>query len=423
MNATAPLSVRRCVRRARRAIGGFRRDRAGNVAIIFALSLVPVFGAVGAAVDYSRANSARTAMQVALDTTALMISKEALDLNNAQVQKKAKTYFDAQFSRPDVKKLNVTFDMQTNGPGDFTVIAQATGTIDTAIARVIGKDTIDLRTTSQVRWGFKALEIALALDNTGSMAAKNKMTELKAAVKLLIAQMKKNSKVPDDTKIAIIPFSTVVNVGTGFVDAPWLAYDSTITKANWQGCVADRDQPNDVKDTAPTGGAATMFPVANCGSLAKALPLTSDWAAMDAVVDAMTPSGMTNVTIGTMWGWHALTQGEPFTQAKAVKNDVEKVLILLTDGLNTQDRWYTDQASIDARQALTCNNINAAGFTLYAIQVNTGGDPTSTLLQNCAGSPGKYPDSSKFFLLTSANQIVTTFNAIGTNLSQLRISK
>jgi len=57
------------------------------------------------------------------------------------------------------------------------------------------------------------------------------------------------------------------------------------------------------------------------------------------------------------------------------------------------------------------------------VQVNTGGDPTSTLLQKCAGSPGKYPDSDKFFLLTSANEIVTTFNQIGTALSSLRVAK
>jgi hypothetical protein len=72
---------------------------------------------------------------------------------------------------------------------------------------------------------------------------------------------------------------------------------------------------------------------------------------------------------------------------------------------------------------MTCDGINAAGITLYAVQVNTGGDPTSSLLQNCAGSPGKYPDTSKFFLLTSSNQILTTFNQIGTNLSKLRIAK
>jgi len=49
--------------------------------------------------------------------------------------------------------------------------------------------------------------------------------------------------------------------------------------------------------------------------------------------------------------------------------------------------------------------------------VNTGGDPTSTLLQNCA------TDSTKFFLLTSASQIITTFNTIGTNLTKLRIAQ
>src|SRR5258707_5355266 len=42
-----------------------------------ALGLVPLVGAVGAAVDYSRANSVRTAMQAALDSTALMLSKDA----------------------------------------------------------------------------------------------------------------------------------------------------------------------------------------------------------------------------------------------------------------------------------------------------------------------------------------------------------
>jgi len=48
-------------------------------------------------------------------------------------------------------------------------------------------------------------------------------------------------------------------------------------------------------------------------------------------------------------------------------------------------------------------HIKVAGITLYTVQVNTGGDPTSTLLQNCATDPGK------FFLLTFASGIITTF--------------
>ncbi len=53
----------------------------------------------------------------------------------------------------------------------------------------------------------------------------------------------------------------------------------------------------------------------------------------------------------------------------------------------------------------------------YTIQVNTGGDPMSTLLQNCAS------DSNKFFHLTSADQMTATFQEIGTNLTKLRVAQ
>ena len=107
----------------------------------------------------------------------------------------------------------------------------------------------------------------------------------------------------------------------------------------------------------------------------------------------------------------------PAPPAKDPNYTYNQVIILLTDGLNTQDRWYTDQTSIDDRQALTCANVKAANIDLYTIQVNTGGDPTSTLLQNCASSP------EKFYLLTSADQMTATFNTIGTNLTKLRVAQ
>jgi hypothetical protein len=48
---------------------------------------------------------------------------------------------------------------------------------------------------------------------------------------------------------------------------------------------------------------------------------------------------------------------------------------------------------------------------------------SSTLLKNCAGSAGKYPDADKLFLLTSASAIITTFAQIGSSLSNLRVAK
>ena len=97
----------RCtIDRIRRDAHALSADRSGNVAVIFGIAAIPVFGLVGAAVDYSRANSARTAMQVALDAAALTVAKEAANLTSNQVQNKAKKYFNAQFNRPDVKKLD-----------------------------------------------------------------------------------------------------------------------------------------------------------------------------------------------------------------------------------------------------------------------------------------------------------------------------
>ena len=418
MSKLLPRTARPCavslLARCGTLLRAFGADRSGNTTLIFALAAIPIFGAVGVAVDYSRGNSARTAMQATLDATTLMVSKEALNIKSGQVQQKAKTYFNSQFTRKDVKNLKLAFTMTTNAPGDFTIVGEVTAKMDTAIAQVIGYKEMDLRATSQVRWGFKAIELALALDNTGSMAAKNKMVELKAAVKQLLAQLKANSKVPGDTKIAIIPFTTVVNVGTENADATWIAYDSKITKANWQGCVADRDQPNDAKDTAPNGSSPTMFPVADCAGLVKTLPLTSDWAALEGMVDTMNPAGMTNVTIGMMWGWHSLTPSEPFTQATAPKPDVEKYMILLTDGLNTANRFTTNPTQIDNRTAAVCDNIKKPNIKLSTVRVIEG---NLSLLQRCASA------SNMFYDAQTASRLPAVFSSITASLSGARLSK
>ena len=201
--------------------------------------------------------------------------------------------------------------------------------------------------------------------------------------------------------------------------------------STWNGCVADRGDPGgpnagnyDTNAAAPTAGTpASLLPAEQYSACPQAvMGLTYNWTSMTSLVNNMSPNGSTNQNIGLALGWMSLVGGGPFTvPAMDANYSYQQVIILLTDGLNTQDRWYGNGSStstqVDARQALTCTNIKAANIILYTIQVNTDGSPTSTLLQNCA------TDSSKFFLLTSANQIVTTFTTIGTNLSRLRIAK
>ena len=100
--------------------------------------------------------------------------------------------------------------------------------------------------------------------------------------------------------------------------------------------------------------------------------------------------------------------------AKDPNDTYKEAIILLSDGLNTQDRWYADAASIDTRQKMLCKNARDASVTVYTIQVNTSkpADPTSTVLSQCASDP------SNFYMLTSATLVVATFKSIGTSLSK-----
>jgi len=449
------MSTRSILRGFFQRLSAFRRSRQGNVTITFGMALIPVMGLMGAAVDYSRANSTKSDMQSVLDATALMLAKVAPGISQDQMQQKATNYFNAMFNRPGTLNVTVT---PTYNSSTSTMILTASGGVPTTLLHALNIQQLNVTATSTITWGTTRLRVALVLDNTGSMASSNKMTALKTAAQNLLTQLRNAASTNGDVYVSIIPFTKDVNVDPVNYTQSWVRWDlwdevngtcsqskytnktdcearnnKTWTPNNhntWNGCVTDRDQnPSaagwDTTNTAPsTGTSGTLFPAEQYDLCPVAMMgLSYDWTALGNKITAMQPNGNTNQAIGLQWGWQSLTSA-PFTIPSMDSNyRYQQVIILLTDGLNTEDRWYTDQASIDARQQLTCNNINAAGITLYAIQVNTGGDPTSTLLQNCAGSPGVYPDPGKFFLLTSSDEIISVFNRIGTAISQLHIAR
>lgn len=418
--------------RLRDGLRAFRSDKSGNVMITFALAMVPIIGFTGAAVDYSRANSAKASMQAALDSTALILSKDAQTLTAAQLNTKALEYFKANFNRPEVQDIVVTPVFTQPQTGNFTLNLTSSGTVKTTFTGV-WQPTMIIGADSQVQWGMKKLELALALDNTGSMASSQKMTHLKTASKNLLTTLKNAAKKDGDIKVAIIPFDTTVNLGTSYKNNDWFDYDqidcngsqsgkgcdSSNWKDHWDGCVRDRTYPNDTTDTPPTD-AATRFPASDCGSIATLLPLTYNWTALNAKVDQMNPNGNTNVTIGLAWGWHALTAGAPLSEASAPKPDLDKVLILLTDGDNTRS-WrnsnnteVTSQNAIDLRTKLACDNIKAANIKIYAIRVIDG---NAGLLSQCATNPTMYYD------VQNASELNGVFSAIAQNLANLRLAK
>jgi Flp pilus assembly protein TadG len=410
---------------------------------------------------------------------------------SAQLQQKASGYFNALLAKSYATNVQISTPVVNQQTSTITATASSTVPTVIMRILPFNISNINMSISSTVAWGMTRLRVALVLDNTGSMAQYGKLPALQTATKNLLNQLKTAAAQNGDVYVSIIPFVKDVNVNPANYSQTWIRWDdgtdtswdgahgtcsksgysprsaclthgtcskSQYTKqskctanggtwtpatwtpnkhSTWNGCVMDRGDsagPNagnyDTNVAAPSASTpATLFPAEQYGTCPQAaMGLGYDWTTMTTLVDNMVAGGTTNQAIGLALGWMSLVGGGPFTAPPMDPNyKYTQVIVLLTDGLNTQDRWYGDGSNVstqvDARQQITCNNLNAAGITLYTVQVNTDGDPTSTLLQNCAGSPGKYPDPSKFFLLTSASEIVTVFNQIGTNLSQLRIAK
>jgi Flp pilus assembly protein TadG len=452
--------------RVRTAATRFAGAKDGNIAILFGIAVIPIITFVGAAIDYTRANSARSSMQAAMDSTALMLAKDLTEgtISASQIADKANAYFKALYTNTDAKSVTVNATYTQNSGNGSTILVNGSGFVDTDFMKLAGFPKLDFNTSSTSAWGNVRMRVAMVLDVTGSMAQSGKMPAMQTAAKALVDQLGALQKNPGDIYISLVPFAKDVNLGTSFANASWIDWsiwdtqsqtntwgtcskssytDRTTCKNNgktwtrdtskWTGCITDRTQDYDTKNTTPTStNAPTMVPAEEyvsgstsyCKSTSSAyvqpvVPLSSDWSALKTAIGNLEPTGNTNQGIGLAWGWMTLGTNAPFNApAKDTNNYTYKeAIVLLSDGLNTQNRWYSNASQIDARQKILCDNAKAANIVIYTVQVNTGGDPTSSVLQYCASG------TDKFFLVTDPNQTVSVFNSIGTSLAKLRVYK
>src|SRR5882757_62124 len=123
----------------RRLFSRFLRNRDGSVAPMLALAALPILGFVGASIDYSRAASARTAMQAALDASALMLSKDAQTLTTTNLAQKASDDFKTLFSRPEAYNVQVSSQFSQPAQGNFTLKLTASASVNTLFSRLLGQ--------------------------------------------------------------------------------------------------------------------------------------------------------------------------------------------------------------------------------------------------------------------------------------------
>lgn len=208
---------------------GFLGDRRGNIVILFGLALVPMVGAMGVAVDYSLANQGRTKMQAALDFTGLSLSK-MMPLAQADLDTKGREIFLANLGHTSltINASNVAEQMTiTPATGKITLRVSTEYPIKMAgVLSAVMPPEIPISSHTEVVWGQGKVEVALALDNTGSMASSGKLTQLIAAAHNLINILKGAAQQPGDAKVAVIPFGFQTKVDpVANVAANWVRWD------------------------------------------------------------------------------------------------------------------------------------------------------------------------------------------------------
>jgi Flp pilus assembly protein TadG len=459
----------------------FRQDQSGNVAIVMALIAVVMMLSIGAAVDLGRWLHARDQTISAVDA-AVLAGGRALQVNSkdqaAAIAAAQKYYIQNVTSRLPVTDDTVSFAVAPDGMG---VVASGSAYIKTPFLQFAAIDKLALISRSQTQFskseiqvggnGGQNVEISLILDVTGSMAG-SKIVDLRDAAKKLVDIVIWEDQSEFYAKVAVIPYSMGVNVGTYAQKVRGSVSPGTCTSEGCNNfkftntynqsktfaistCVSERKGSNAFTEVAPsTAPLGRNYPAPGNPCLSNQIvPLSSDKEALKTKISGLAASGSTAGHVGVAWGWYMLSPNfgylwpssmpAPYTDLKQLgpkgAPKLRKIAILMSDGeynsayckgVISQD---STNGSGDAADHINCNAPNGSSFTqagtlctnmkktgieVFTIGFDIVNDQRARdLMTNCATDP------SKVYMATDGEQLKQAFLDIALKLSSLYISK
>jgi Flp pilus assembly protein TadG len=497
----------------------FRDNMSGSTMMIFGLTIFPVFFFVGVSLDFSRMITARSQALAAADAAALAGARTfqtgatataAASITGSRVtcptasgaqanaQIVACNYLTRTLSQ-NVVNTTVSFPTSTNG-SDFTVKTQTwVKTPFLFASKMLGSTTVANAPTGctvggqcqsinaqsmtiAAPGGSGSIEVSMMIDITGSMGESDnngstKIETVKAAANDAVDILIWSDQSKYTSKIALVPFSPRVNVGS-YASAvlglpPTLSTTTSKTKdgnttytttvTNLIPCVTERTGTEAYTDAAPannkwTGAyvgqsgpgqnsalviAGNTWNVYNDGSSnsyngpanynssgtcsagndpgadSVIIPLTSNKAVLKAEISKLAITGSTAGHLGTAWAWYMISPNWssiwPSASQPSAYNtaSVKKIAILMTDG--DYNTQYSSTGS-QAQAGFLCANMKAAGIEVYTI-----GDQVSSsakaFLTSCATNAAHYYDA------TDGVKLKAAFRDIALKISTLRIAK
>lgn len=451
-----------------KTIARFASETNGSLVAMFALVSTTVFAIAALGIDYMQLVRTRGALQQSLDNATV-----AAGIDKAQFDRDPAITLASYFSTNWKGKYGTDTPTTTVDANEAErVAASAAVNFPTTFAGVLGFRTIPITVTSEARFGMGQTEVALAVDNTGSMSG-SKLTNLIDSAKLMIDEAYALPAAADKIKFGIVPFGQYVNVGMTYRNASWMQVDndsttnvcwqeSQITSTSncrtvpytyyvdgvrfdtttqtcdytygppetkcgpqtttWNGCVGSLEPPKDMSVVADNSSRVPGLMNRWCNS--PLLRLTNNQAAIRAKIDEFVATGDTYLPSGLLWGWRVLSPTEPFADGAPTIGPARarKVLVLMTDGVNTLSanapyHEFSDRPTSDALTANLCAAIKGASIEIFTVAYEVTDNAVKDLLKNCASSP------PLFFDATNATELKDAFKKMGAALGGVRLSR
>jgi Flp pilus assembly protein TadG len=444
----------------------WRADERGNIAMIFALSIIPILSIAGVAIDTQMTLTQKNKVQAVIDSAVIFGSRAMqAGASRTEVTKDVTSYVTAllkqQSNSLDCAPVALEYAEDAEDINASIFCSQPT-----TLSNVFGKTKMDFRVRSGSTYGIGKVEVAFVFDVSGSMGNSGKMADLKSAAldavdTLLPTTYDANTS--DDVRLAMTSYDTMVNAGDYFKAVtnknPIRTYTSTYDKESRvctrykkngkcrrystvtttettsktinNTCVKERVGSDAFTDEDPGPGAwleaaaATYnasrdrWDVETCNDIGP-LALTDSRASLKAYINNLDDFSMTAGHMGIAWGWYLIDPKWDSVWPSASKPlpydepDAAKAIIMMTDGAFNSYFSNGQGNSFDQAKKL-CDAAKEEGVVIYtvAFQAPTQGQE---ILNYCATS------ADHAFSPEDGQQLKDAYSMIAQSISDLRIT-
>jgi Flp pilus assembly protein TadG len=193
------------------------RHREGSFGLLYAVLAVPLLLAVGVSIDYVIAYNERSQTQNAADGAVLAAAAGyTASTTDEDIMSTVNAYLAANASS------SAELDGEPTVASDkSTLCIDAKSSVSTTFMQIANVNTIPVRVQSCATLpDLTTLEVSLVLDVSSSMIEQGRFTPMQEAVKEFIEAFSENANLASRTRIAIVPFSSRVNIG--MANTGWL---------------------------------------------------------------------------------------------------------------------------------------------------------------------------------------------------------